>query len=241
MLVKILQHFMVIIAERGWYGWSCSVGIILSNLVPNSENILNLYGSPFGAAEERISYLSGSDGGLFEINGNEVTTKCQIIEYEFTAGNDGTFTIIFTPKPAQDYFLYGFSSYMKEVEQPKISVPSYLDFGETGFDGESKTLDVFNFGGGIVSGEVRFATVDAFFSIDKSGYSAAAGLFDTIEVTFTPDDYIDYTNYLYLTGSGTNGVVEVMLTGTGVPEGGILLSLLFSVFCIWRKLISSTK
>ncbi len=220
------------IAERGWYGWSCSVGIILSNLVPNSENVLNLYGSPFGAATDRISYLSGSDGGLFEINGNEVTTKCQIIEYEFTAGNDGTFTIIFTPEPAQDYFLYGFSSYMKSVESPKISVASYLDFGETGFDGESKSLDIFNAGGGIVSGKVSFATADAFFSVSKSDYSAAA-TFDTIEVTFIPDDYIDYTNYLYLTGSGTNGVVEVLLTGTGVPEGGILLTILFSVFGIF--------
>ena len=35
---------------------------------------------------------------------------------------------------------------------------------------------------------------------------------------FQPDEEVDYSNTIYLTGNGTNGVVEILLTGTGVPE-----------------------
>ncbi len=222
------------ILEHGLYGWSCSVGIILSNLVPNSINVLNIYGYPFDTTRPRISYISGSDGGLFEVDENEVIDKGQIIEYEYTAGSDGTFTIILTPEPAQDYFVYGFSSYLKEIAVPEIDVVEFLDFGEVSIiETKSMNLDIFNVGGGIVSGTVSFATVDGIFSVSTNDYYAEAKSSDTIEVTFEPFEEIDYSNTIYLTGSGTNGVVEVLLTGTGVPEMGIVFSILYSVIGIF--------
>ena len=228
-----------LIAERGIYGWSCSVGIILSNLVPNSINVLNIYGYPFETSRSRISYFSGSDGGLFEVDENEFMDKGQIIEYEYTAGSDGTFTIIITPEPAQDYFVYGFSSYLKEISDPEISVVNFLDFGEVAVSKtKSMNLDIFNVGGGIVSGSVSFATIDSFFTVSTNYYYATKESMDTINVMFQPDEEIDYSNTLYLTGSGTNGIVEVLLTGTGVPEPTIFLLLSFG---FWICLLAKRK
>ena len=108
------------IAEYSIYGWGSSIGIILSNLTPNSSNIFNIYGRPFDIDRERNAYISGSDGGFCLVNENEVTTKCQIIEYEYIAGNDGTFTLTFTSGTGQDYMLHGFSSI--ETGVPEIGI-----------------------------------------------------------------------------------------------------------------------
>ena len=98
------------IARRCVYGWGSSIGIILTNLTPNSSNIFNFYGRPFVTGSPRGGYLSGSDGGFCYVNENAITDKCQIIEYEYIAGNDGTFTLTFTSAQGQDYMLYGFSN-----------------------------------------------------------------------------------------------------------------------------------
>ncbi len=225
------------ILEGGIYGWSSSVGVTLSNLIPDSVNILNIYGYPFATVNARISYLSGSDGGVFEVDENADPDKGQIIEYEYTAGSDGTFTFTFTPKPNMDYFLYGFSSYLKDVPEPEIDVVEALDFGEVVVSGsKSMSLDIFNVGSGVVSGNVSFATVDSFFSVSTNYYYSTQEFPDTIEVMFQPDEEIDYSNTLYLTGSGTNGVVEVTLTGTGIPEpiGIWIIGNLFLLF-FWKS------
>ncbi len=223
------------ILENGLYGWSCSVGIVLSNLVPNSINVLNIYGYPFDTSRPRISYISGSDGGLQEVDENEVIDKGQIIVYEYTAGSDGTFTCILTPEPAQDYFVYGFSSYLKEITDPVISVVKYIDFSDTPVSGiDNKNLDVFNVGGGgVVSGKVSFATTDDIFSVSINDYFATPGDFDTIELTFAPVEEISYTNTLFLTGSGTNAPVEVLLIGNGVPEPILVIGYLLFVIGIF--------
>ena len=231
------------IAERCFYTWSASDGIVLSNLVPNSINVLNLYLWPYGSDPSRISYISGSDGGLFEVNANEFVPNGQIVQYEYTAGSDGTFMFTLTPLPSQDPFVYGFSSYLKEITDPEIDVVEYLDFGDVVVSG-SKTmnLDIFNVGGGVVSGNVSFATVDSFFTSSTNYYYSTQEYPDTINVYFQPDEEIDYSNTLYLTGSGTNGVIGVLLTGTGVPEPALFLILNFGFLILCRgKFLLSTK
>ena len=98
------------IAEYFIYGWGSSVGVLLSNLWPGSSNIFTIYGRAFASSSDRVSYIAGSDGGIFEVNENEITTSCQIVEYKYLAGRDGTFAITLTPRPGQDYMLYGFSN-----------------------------------------------------------------------------------------------------------------------------------
>jgi len=225
------------IVQRCVYGWSSSLGVILSNLVPNSKNVLNIYGRAFDSSRPRVSYISGSDGGLFEVNENVITTSCQIIEYEYTAGANGTFTFTFTPIQAQDYMFYGFSSYLKDIPEPKIDVVDALDFGEVAVTGsKSMNLDIFNVGGGVVSGTVSFASVDTFFTASTNYYYSTQESPDTINVFFQPDEEIDYSNTLYLTGSGTNGIIEVALTGTGIPEpvGIWIIGNLFLLF-LWKN------
>ena len=116
------------IAEYCVYGWGSSVGIVISNLWPLSTNIFTLYGRAFAVPNDRYSIVSGSDGGLFMVNENEITTACQIVEYKYLAGSDGTFTITLTPGPAQDYMLYGFSSVEKGIPEPVLFIIYYLGF-----------------------------------------------------------------------------------------------------------------
>ena len=108
------------IAEYCVYGWGSSIGIVISNLWPMSTNIFTLYGRPFYTPSDRFSILSGSDGGIFLLNENQITTACQIVEYKYLAGADGTFTITLTPGPGQDYMLYGFSSIEKGIPEAGI-------------------------------------------------------------------------------------------------------------------------
>jgi len=229
------------IAERCFYTWSASDGIVLSNLVPNSINVLNLYLWPFGLDASRISYISGSDGGLFEVNANEFVPNGQIVQYEYTAGSDGTFMFTLTPLPSQDPFVYGFSSYLKDISEPEIDVVDALDFGEVAVSGsKSMNLDIFNVGGGVVSGTVSFASVDTFFTASTNYYYSTQESPDTINVFFQPDEEIDYSNTLYLTGSGTNGIIEVALTGTGIPEPCYLLFIIYYLsFIIGRMKFKS--
>ena len=116
------------IARRCVYGWGSSIGIKLTDLTPNSSNIFNFYGRPFVTDSPRGGYLSGSDGGFCYVDENVVTDKCQIIEYEYIAGNDGTFTLTFTSAQGQDYMLYGFSSIETGVPEPFLFVIYYLSF-----------------------------------------------------------------------------------------------------------------
>jgi len=106
------------IVKYFYYGWGSSIGITLSNLTPGSSNIFNIYGRPFANTSPRQSYVSGSDGGVFLVDENSPTGKCQIISYDYLANADGTFTLTFTPQPAQDYILYGFSSVETGVPEP---------------------------------------------------------------------------------------------------------------------------
>ncbi|MCK4981686.1 MAG: hypothetical protein KAS17_02120, partial [Victivallaceae bacterium] len=226
------------IVQRCVYGWSSSIGVILSNLVPNSINVLNIYGRDFDSSRPRVSYISGSDGGLFEVDENEIITSCQIIEYEYTAGGDGTFTFTFTPIQAQDYMFYGFSSYLKSIPVPEINVVESLDFGEVLVgDIVTKQLDIFNVGSGVVSGTISGVT--APFSLSTNYYFAIPNIPDDITVDFNPQTEIDYTNIITLTGSGTNTAVEVTLIGTGVPEPVLFIIYYLSFIIYLRKLISS--
>ncbi len=116
------------IARRCVYGWGSSFGVKLSNLTPNSSNIVNFYGRPFVTGSPRGGYLSGNDGGFCYVDENVVTDKCQIIEYEYIAGNDGTFTLTFTSAQAQDYMLYGFSNIETGVPESFLFVIYYSLF-----------------------------------------------------------------------------------------------------------------
>ena len=108
------------IARRCVYGWGSSIGIKLTNLTPGSSNIFNFFGRPLVTDKPRGGYLSGNDGGFCFVDENVVTDKCQIIEYEYIAGNDGTFTLTFTSAQGQDYMLYGFSNIETGVPEPGI-------------------------------------------------------------------------------------------------------------------------
>jgi len=128
------------IARRCVYGWGSSIGIKLTDLTPNSSNIFNFYGRPLVTDKPRGGYLSGNDGGFCYVDENVVTDKCQIIEYEYIAGSDGTFTLTFTSAQGQDYMLYGFSSIETGVPEP-ISVICYLLSVIGIFFAVSRTLD----------------------------------------------------------------------------------------------------
>ncbi len=221
------------IAWGSVYGWGSSFGIILSNLVPDSINVFTLYGRSYRAFEStRISYVSGSDGGLFEVDENLAPTDvCQIVEYEYTASADGTFIITLTPIQAQDYLLSGFSSYLKEIPEPKIEVEDSFDFGEILISGGSinKNLYIFNSGAGVVEGTISDIDVGSVFTLATNYYFAENGAPANISINFNPTEEIAYSDTITLTGTGTNGPVYVELKGTGVPEPISVIGYLLSV------------
>ena len=76
--------------------------------------------------------------------------------------------------------------------------------------------------------------IAAPFSLGTNYYFAVAGTNDNVSVTFDPLEERNYTNTITLTGSG--GSADVMLLGTGVPEPGIVFSILFLVFSIFSAI-----
>jgi len=74
-----------------------------------------------------------------------------------------------------------------------------------------------------------------FGFLGVSNYFAQPESPDFVSITFSPLAEGEYSNTVSLIGSGGN--VEIELKGIGVPECGLVFSILFPVFCIWRKLI----
>ena len=112
-----------------------------------------------------------------------------------------------------------------------------MDFGEI-LQGESKTfqLPIFNFGAGIVSGNVNGITAPFSFSTG-SDYFAIPKSPNFVNITFAPTGEDYFSNTVSLIGSG--GSIEVELKGIGVPEPILVICYLFSVFAIFfarRKL-----
>ena len=221
---NLLDHFLF----SSWDG----VQIKLSNLSPNSSNVFAMHFFEWSAGFEMP--IVASDGGAPQNTSMDIGAPGDglIFEYKYKADDNGEF--IFTISKVQ-HPLFSFCNYETTTPEPNLFTIDSLDFGEV-VQGESKTfqLPAFNFGAGIVSGVIDGIT-SPFGFLGVSNYFAQPESPDFVSITFSPLAEGEYSNTVSLIGSGGN--VEIELKGIGVPECGLIFSILFSVFCIWRKLI----
>ena len=154
--------------------------------------------------------------------------KGSVLEYKYKAPDDGKFIITLS---IASHPIYSFSNYETTTADPELYTISSLDFGEA-VAGQTKTfqLPVFNFGAGAVSGIV-IGTDTQFELLSGSNYSAQSESPDFVNISFTPSAEEEYSNVVFLTGSG--GSAQVELKGIGVPEIGMVFSILYSVIVIF--------
>ena len=198
-----------------------AAGLRLSGLTPFSSNVISIYSYGWGnPGAGRFLYFSSTSGGSIT-NVDQDTYGLGsgiIVRYGYVADGNGECTIVISPVISAGWHLSGF--YSEEIAEvpATISVADKLDFGEV-VAGIPTTLqlEVMNMGAGVVSGSISgivapFSMADSYFAI-----SAAS---DIINVTFNPSGEEIYSETITLSGSG--GDAQVELTGTGVPEPGIL-------------------
>ena len=202
---KLLNHFLF----SSWDG----VEIKLNNLTPGSSNVFAMHFFEWGAGFEMP--IAASDGGAPQNTSMDIGSPGDglIFEYKYKAAEDGTFS--FTISKVQ-HPLFSFCNYETTTPEPNLFTIDSLDFGEV-VQGETKTfqLPVFNFGAGIVSGNVNGISAPFSFS-GGSDYSAQPESPDFVNITFAPTGEDYFSNTVSLIGSGGNK--EVLLTGVGVPE-----------------------
>ena len=195
------------------------------NVTPGSSNMFTIYRHAW-VNNEPFQIVANDGGAPVELTCGLVGNGA-IIEYKYQAPENGIFNVVLSPVKT----ISAFSNYEIGISEPIIETINSLDFGEV-LQGESKTfqLPVFNFGAGIVSGNVNgisapfsFSTGSDYFAIPKSP--------DFVNITFSPTGEDYFSNSVSLIGSGGNAEIE--LKGLGVPEPGIVFSILFSVFCIF--------
>ena len=208
--------------------------IKLSDLTPNSSNVISIYSYGWGnPGAGRFVYFSSSAGGsITNIDQDTYGLGSGIIvRYSYMADKNGECTIVLSPVLNAGWHLSGFYSEEIAAVPAEISAPDKLDFGEI-LVGMPATLqlEVMNIGEGVVSGSI--SGISAPFSMADSYYSTSATS-DIMIVTFTPSGEEDYMETITLSGSG--GDAQVELTGTGVPEAGIAFGILsFFAFAFRR-------
>ena len=211
-------------------------GIKLSGLTPYSSNVISVYSYGWeNPGAGRFAYFSSTSGGSITNidqdtfgNGSGI-----IIQYGYVADKNGDFTLVVSPGGPASFHISGFTS--EEIDAPPatINVAGKLDFGNA-VVGIPTTLqlEIMNLGGGIVSGAISGISLP--FSMADS-YLATAATSDIINVTFNPSGEEIYSQTITLCGSG--GDVQVVLTGTGVPEPClfIIYHLLFVIYYFRKK------
>jgi len=202
-----------------------AAGLKLSGLTPYSSNVISVYSYGWGnPGAGRFVYFSSTSGGSIT-NVDQDTYGLGsgiIVRYGYVADKNGECTLVISPVLGAGWHLSGFYSEEIAAVPPEISVADKLDFGET-VVGIPTTLqlEVMNMGAGVVSGSI--SGIVAPFSLADS-YFATPATSDIIDVTFTPSGEEIYSETITLSGSG--GDAQVELTGTGVPEGGIIFSII---------------
>jgi len=141
-----------------------------------------------------------------------------ILQYDYVASADGTFTIVALPNTDSSFHISAFSNEETAQAEPKLNADEYIYFDEVVI-GNSKTmpLEIRNLGGGVVSGTITGVLPEFILT---NSYYATALTSDIINVEFIPTTEESYTNVITLSGSG--GSAEVTLIGSGIPEPGIL-------------------
>ena len=220
----LMEYFAYFNASGG------ACGLQLSGLSPFSSNVISLYSYGWENANRSCYFSSTSGGTITNVNQDTYGVGTGIIvRYSYVADKDGKATIVISTTGNSGWHLSGF--YSEEISAPvaKISVADKIDFGEV-VVGIPTTLqlEVMNTGSGIVSGAI--SGISAPFSLADS-YWATAATADVINLTFNPTGEGVSSQTITLSGNGGNAQVE--LTGTGVPEPGIVFSILFSVFCLF--------
>jgi len=217
-----------------WWGSTMvngnSFAIKLSGLAPFSSNIMTIYTYAYENADRKSYFLSSAGGMTTNVNQDTFGTgNGLILRYSYVALADGTFTLVSLPPVNASFHISAFSNEETAQAEPELDVNKYIYFGEV-LVGNSKnmSLEIKNIGGGNVDGSISGASAE--FSLTNS-YFATALIPNIINVEFTPTSEENYTNVIAL--SGTGGNAEVTLIGSGVPEGGIVFSILFSVFSLF--------
>jgi hypothetical protein len=213
---KLLDHFLFS-SEDG-------VQIKLSNLTPGSSNVFAMHFFEWGAGFEMP--IAASDGGAPQNTSMDIGAPGDglIFEYKYKASDNGTFS--FTISKVQ-HPLFSFCNYETTTPAPNLFTIDSLDFGEV-VQGETKTLQLpaFNFGAGIVSGNINGIIAPFGFSTG-SNYFAQPESPDFVKVTFAPLAEGEYSNTVSLIGIGGNREVE--LKGIAIPEPCYLIFMIFQL------------
>ncbi len=221
--VNIAGNSKLLAKDFCWWGSSRAGGnsaaVKLSGLTPFSSNRMTVYTYGFEVSG-RESYFSSSSGGMIT-NVSQNTYGMGnglILQYDYIASANGTFTIIALPTTDSSFHISAFSNEETAQAEPKLNADEYIYFDEVVI-GNSKTLplEIRNLGGGVVSGTITGASPEFILT---NSYYATALTSDIINVEFMPISDGSYTNVITLSGSG--GSAEVTLIGSGIPEPGIL-------------------
>ena len=222
---KLVEHFL--------YDNSDSVQISL-HVTPGSSNVFSLY--DFSADP-----TASLDNFYFSANDCSAATEVSpflydqytgmVVKYEYQAPDNGRFNISISN--AKGHPLFAFSNYETGKADPIFSTVNTINFGETVIGTPSIFyIPIFNFGSGVVSGEVTGVSVP--FSLpDGSFYSALSEMPDFVSIRFSPDSEGDFSETITLTGTG--GSEQVNLIGTAVPECGIFLIVLLPLITLLRR------
>ncbi len=223
---KLLEHFLFSSAD--------GIQIKLDGLTPGTSNIFAMHFRGWWGAGFEYQIAANDSGALalapVELYGAGTGT---VFEYRYKVPENGKldFTLSNCGLP-----MYSFSNFKLTNEiLPKLESLDLIDFGEV-VAGQTITfkLPIFNFGAGTVSGIVTGA--DAQFELlSGKNYSAKSESPDFLNISFTPPFEEQYSNTVYLTGTGGN--LQIELKGLGVPEPiSVIGYLLFVIgIFIFRK------
>jgi hypothetical protein len=217
--VNISGNSKLLAKDFCWWGSSRAGGnsaaIKLSGLTPFSSNRMTIYTYAFEDSG-RESYFLGSAGNIItNVSQNTYGTgNGLLMQYDYVASADGTFTLVALPITDMSFHISAFSNEETAQAAPKLNVNEYLYFDEV-IIGNSKTmpLEIKNLGGGVVSGTITGALPEFIFT---NSYYATALTSNIINIEFTPTTEENYTNVITLSGNGGNA--EVTLIGSGIPE-----------------------
>ncbi|MCK5852573.1 hypothetical protein KAH27_06035, partial [bacterium] len=219
-----------------WWGTSKASGnsaaVKLSGLTPFSSNRMTIYTYAFESVGRDSYFSSSSCGMITNVSQNFYGTgNGLLMQYDYVAAADGTFTIVALPATDSSFHIAAFSNEETAQAEPKLNVDEYLYFGEIVI-GNSKTmpLEIKNLGGGVVSGAITGASPEFILT---NSYFATALTSDIINVEFMPVSDGSYTNVITLTGSGGNA--EVTLIGSGIPEPFLFIIYYFGLWIIYSR------
>ena len=223
---KLLEHFIFSSAD--------GIQIKLDGLTPGTSNIFAMHFRGWWGADFEYQIAANDDGALalapVELYGAGTGT---VFEYLYKVPENGklNFTLSNCGLP-----MYSFSNFeLTNAILPKLESLDLIDFGDV-VAGQTITfkLPIFNFGAGTVSGIVSGADAQFQF-LSGSNYFAQSESPDFLNISFTPPFEEEYSNTVYLTGSGGNELIE--LKGIGVPEPFlfIIYHLLILIYCFEKR------